>query len=200
MGSLNSNGYAQRTNQKNSAMVFYPIQKTTKTETIQFNGTGYRITNTPLSSETSVKVVKKWDHPTGDTSLYEKEQVTLKLLANGVDTGRTETVNLKNNWTVTFSGLPYYDENGDPLVYTVVETWKNNDWVPVYGEISKIAGTIPTYETIVTNRYRWTEAFELPSTGGGGNIPYILMGLILISAPLVYGLSLRRRYRKEARE
>ena len=198
MGSLNSNGYAQRTNQKNSAMVFYPIQKTTKTETIQFNGTGYRITNTPLSSETSVKVVKKWDHPTGDTSLYEKEQVTLKLLANGVDTGRTETVSLKNNWTVTFSGLPYYDESGEAIAYTVVETWTNKDWIPIYGEVKAVAGTIPTYEISVTNRYRWIDAFELPSTGGIGYPILILCGMPLIAAPLVYGLSLRRRHRKEA--
>jgi hypothetical protein len=145
-----------------------------------------------------VKVVKKWDHPTGDTSLYEKEQVTLKLLANGVDTGRTETVSLKNNWTVTFSGLPYYDESGEAIAYTVVETWTNKDWIPIYGEVKAVAGTIPTYEISVTNRYRWIDAFELPSTGGIGYPILILCGMPLIAAPLVYGLSLRRRHRKEA--
>ena len=41
---------------------------------------------------------------------------------------------------------------------------------------------------------------ELPSTGGIGLPIYILCGVTLISAPLVYGLSLRRRYRKEARK
>ena len=35
---------------------------------------------------------------------------------------------------------------------------------------------------------------ELPATGGIGITLYILCGLILISAPLVYGLSLRRKY------
>ena len=194
-----SNGNAGTTTTQSSALVFFPMQKKTTTSNIEFDGYGYRVTNTPLSSETAVKVVKRWDHPTNDTSLYEKEQVTLKLYANGVDTGRTETVSLKNNWTVTFSGLPYYDETGEAIAYTVVETWTNKDWIPIYGEVKAVAGTIPTYEISVTNRYRWVDAFELPSTGGIGFPLYILIGLILISTPFVYGLSLRRRYRKEAR-
>ena len=58
--------------------------------------------------------------------------MTIRLLANGVDTGRTETVSLKSNWTAVFNGLPYYDENGEPIVYTVVESWDNSDCLPVY--------------------------------------------------------------------
>ena len=42
--------------------------------------------------------------------------------------------------------------------------------------------------------------YELPSTGGMGVIPYVLCGLMLISAPLVYGLSLRRKYGRRSRE
>lgn len=42
--------------------------------------------------------------------------------------------------------------------------------------------------------------YELPATGGIGYLFLILCGLPLILAPLVYGLSLRRRYRKGARE
>ena len=42
--------------------------------------------------------------------------------------------------------------------------------------------------------------FELPATGGSGNIFNTLCGLILISAPLVYGLSLRRKYERRFRE
>ena len=192
--------YAGATTTQSSALVFYPMEKTTITSNYQFDGIGYRVTNTPLSSETAVKVTKKWEHPTGDTSLYEKEQVTMKLLANGVDTGRTETVSLKNNWTVTFSGLPCYDEDGNIIVYTVVETWTNKDWIPVYGAVQTKPGTIPTYEISVTNKYRWVNAFELPSTGGIGYPLLILCGMPLVLAPLVYGLRMRRRYRKEARQ
>jgi hypothetical protein len=42
--------------------------------------------------------------------------------------------------------------------------------------------------------------YELPSTGGAGIFFHILCGLILISAPLVYGISLRRKYERRSRE
>ena len=138
-----------------------------------------------------------WDFPS--PAYYEKEQVTIRLYANGVDTGRTETVSLKSNWTAVFNGLPYMDDAGNPISYTVKETWETIDWIPSYGPITVIAGSTPTYETTVTNTYRWTGSYELPATGGMGTPIYILCGLILIMAPLVYGLSLRRRHRKEVR-
>ena len=200
MCGADGNGYLSGNSSSSSALVLHPMVKGTTSTPVILEGYGFSITNIPLDSETSVKVVKKWDHPTNDTSLYEKEQVTLKLFANGVDTGRTETVSLKNNWTVTFTGLPYYDDRGDPIAYMVVETWDNRNWIPVYGEIKTIGGQNPTYETTVTNRYRWIDAFELPSTGGIGYPIFILCGLPLVAAPLVYGLRLRRRYRKGARE
>ena len=196
----NGNGYLSGDTNKDSALVLHPLVKRSNSVAVKLDGYGFSITNTPLTSETSLKVNKKWDYPSGDSSIYEKAQVTLKLLANGVDTGRTETVNLKNNWTVTFTGLPYYDEHGNPIAYTVVETWDNRDWVPAYGEIKTKSGQTPTYETTVTNHYRWADAFELPSTGGIGYPLLILCGLPLVVAPLVYGLSLRRRHRREARE
>ena len=42
--------------------------------------------------------------------------------------------------------------------------------------------------------------YELPSTGGPGIFFNILCGLFLVSAPLVYGLSLRRKYERRLRE
>ena len=42
--------------------------------------------------------------------------------------------------------------------------------------------------------------YELPATGSTGIFFNILCGLFLVTAPLVYGLSLRRRYRKGARD
>ena len=128
------------------------------------------------------------------------KEVTVKLLANGVDTGRTETLSLKTNWSAVFLGLPYLDEDGEPIAYTIVESWANNDWIPIYGPVTATADSIPSYSTTFTNTYRWVEARELPSTGGIGYPLFMLCGLILVSAPLVYGLSLRRRYRKGARE
>lgn len=190
--------YLDVSSSSSKALTIQLLERKETTTTIDVDGTAYAITNIPLTEETSLKVTKRWDHPTVDESVHEKEQVTIKLLANGVDTGRTETVSLKNNWTVVFNGLPYLDDEGNPIVYTVEESWETDDWTPVYGLVTSTGGNIPTYETTITNVYSWTGSFELPSTGGIGYSIYILGGLMLTLAPLVYGLSMRRRYRKGA--
>ena len=42
--------------------------------------------------------------------------------------------------------------------------------------------------------------YELPATGGIGIIPYMLCGMILVSIPLVYILSLRRKHERRLRK
>ena len=201
IASFKSNsGYFEAKSQTSSALTIQPLEHREITTTVTIDGYGYAITNQPLRSETSLKVTKRWVHPTVDESYYEKEQVTIRLYANGADTGRTETVSLKSNWTAVFSGLPYVDDEGNPIAYTVKETWETEDWLPTYGPITSSGGNTPTYETTITNTYRWTGNFELPSTGGTGSYIFILSGLLLMLAPLVYGLGLRRRYRKGASE
>ena len=193
-------GYFNTNTRANSALTIQPMERRETTTTVNLEGMGYSITNIPLTSETALKVIKQWEYPGEEPSIYEKAQVTVKLFANGVDTGRTETISLKSNWTAVFNGLPYLDDEGNPISYTVEESWNNADWLPIYGPVTVVSGSTPTYETTITNTYRWTGDFELPSTGGIGYPLLILCGLILISAPLVYGLSLRRRHRKGARE
>ena len=196
---LNSSDYASANTTTNSAITFNPLVKTTQTTTIDIDGFDYVITNAPLENETSVAVTKKWEHPTGDKSLYEKEQVTIKLLANGVDTGRTVTLSLKNGWTDTFLGLPYTDDDGNLIVYSIEESWQTSDWVAIYDDIIVIEGDIPSYKATVTNIYRWEFGEPLPATGGIGVFVYILCGLILVFGPLVYGFSLRRRYERRSK-
>ncbi|MBR5285189.1 MAG: Cna B-type domain-containing protein, partial [Clostridia bacterium] len=153
----------------------------------------YKITNTPLDSSkvTSLTVNKEWDLPQGtDKSLYEQEQVTIRLLANGKDTGRTVTLNLKNNWTASFQGLPYTDEDG-VIDYTVEELWTSSDWTMQYGPVNSSNSNPPTYTTTVTNKYI-PKIAELPSTGSMGRTLYMLCGSSLMLFALVYGFASRR--------
>ena len=41
---------------------------------------------------------------------------------------------------------------------------------------------------------------ELPATGGLGMAPHILCGVPLVAAPLVYGLSLRRKHERRGKK
>ena len=67
-------------------------------------------------------------------------------------------------------------------------------------EVSGVSGTFISADWLLTLTVENLRGYELPSTGGIGYPLLILCGMPLILAPLVYGLSLRRRYRKGARE
>lgn len=193
MGNIGSNGRASVSTSESRGVVFAPMIRMTKEIVQELEDYAYKITNTPLEEETSLRVFKEWDVGMSTDADYQKEQVTVKLIANGKDTGRTVTLSLKNNWNDTFLGLPYKDDSGNVIQYTVEESWDNEDWLPVYGEVIKVDGEIPTYETTVTNSYRWGHGYELPSTGSPGTIILLLCGLVTMAGALVCGCILRRK-------
>jgi len=191
--SLNNNGYLASHTNDNNALLFTPmVVKMTSTE-IEVEGIAYTITNTPLEAETSLKVTKYWDTGLAQNVKYETAQVTIKLYADGKDTGRSVTLSLKNSWTETFMGLPYQGDDGHVISYTVVEAWDSNDWEPKYGEILSVGNGIPTYETSVTNTYKFGHGYELPSTGGCGAQLWVLSGLALMLGSLVSLYIIKRR-------
>ena len=63
-----------------------------------------------------------------------------------------------------------------------------------------IIGEYITGNGLLTVTVKNLRGYELPSTGGAGIFLNILCGLFFISAPLVYGLSLRRKYEGRSRE
>ena len=81
--------------------------------------TGFTITNTHTPEKTAVSVQKVWDDA-DDQDGKRPETVTVRLLADGQDTGKTLTLNADNDWADSFSGLDVYNE-GVPIAYTVEE-------------------------------------------------------------------------------
>ena len=57
-----------------------------------------------------------------------------------------------------------------------------------------------TGNQLLTLTVKNLRGYELPSTGGTGTFFHILCGLFLVTAPLVYGISLRRKYERRSRE
>ena len=69
-------------------------------------------------------------------------------------------------------------------------------------EISAPNGVSAEYITgnqLLTITVKNLRGYELPSTGGTGVFFHILCGLFLVSVPLIYGLSLRRKYERRSR-
>ena len=192
---LNNSYKFAHTTANNSALIITPVVEQNYGGNIPIKDQGYLVTNTPLKKETSLTVQKYWDYgklppETG----HEKAYVTVKLLANGKDTGRTVTLTLKNGWNASFRGLPYEDEFGNPIAYTVKETWENTDWIPVYGDVVTHSGDPPNYSTTITNYNRWgTAGPELPSTGTSARMMYMLCGSAILLGTLVYGMIIRRK-------
>ena len=178
-----------------NGLVFRPMTKTETTITEPVTGLAYLVTNVPLERETALAVEKRWDYgnlPAGQE--HERAQVTVKLLANGKETGRTVTLSLRNNFQDVFRGLPYTDEHGNVIVYTVEESWDNGEWIPSYGPVNASGASTPTYSTTITNRnVTGIGGPALPSTGTSARMLYVLCGAAIMLASLVYGMIERRK-------
>ena len=74
----------------------------------------------------SVPVEKKWVGPAA-------EKATVRLLADGEDTGKKTELSKSNSWKHTFEGLPKYSKSGSVIDYAVAED-------PVEGYSSKVTG------------------------------------------------------------
>ncbi|MBT1174469.1 Cna B-type domain-containing protein [Bifidobacterium sp. LC6] len=70
---------------------------------------------------TSVDVTKAWNDGNNQYGLRPKS-ITVKLLANGKETGTVATLTADNGWKATFDKLTAYDANGKEISYTVQET------------------------------------------------------------------------------
>ncbi len=86
---------------------------------------GFTVTNTS-TAKVSVPVEKKWVGPAA-------EKATVRLLADGKDTGESAELSKSNSWKHSFEGLPKYSKSGSVIDYAVAE-------VPVEGYSSKVTG------------------------------------------------------------
>lgn len=93
---------------------------------------GYNVTNTYTPGKTSVQVIKSWDDANNQDGV-RPESVTVKLLADGADTGKTLELNANNGWMGSFTNLDE-KQGGREITYAV-------DEVSVAGYTSNIAGT-----------------------------------------------------------
>ena len=100
-------------------------------------------TNKYTPAKTSVSVTKKWDDKDNQDG-KRPSSVTVKLLADGQDTGKTLELNAANGWTGSFTDLDA-DKGGTPIQYTVVE-------VTVPGYAPEVTGDAASGFTI-TNSY-----------------------------------------------
>ncbi|MBR6425010.1 MAG: Cna B-type domain-containing protein, partial [Oscillospiraceae bacterium] len=109
---------------------------------------GFNVVNThvpeepPKPEKTRVPVRKIWDDGNNADGI-RPASVTVKLFADGTDTGLSLVLNAQNQWRGAFEELAKTAEDGHSIVYTVEE-------IPVPGYTTKVDG----YE--ITNTHRVT--------------------------------------------
>ena len=104
---------------------------------------GYNVTNSYTPGKTSITVTKAWNDAGNQDGLRPAE-ITVKLLADGKDTGKTLTLSKENRWMGIFTDLDEY-KDGQKIVYTVEE-------VSVKGYDSVITGDAST-GFVITNSH-----------------------------------------------
>lgn len=78
------------------------------------------ILNEKVNPKISLSGEKKWDDK-GDQDGIRPNEVTIKLIKNGVDTGISTKASKKTNWSYSFDNLDTYDGNGNKILYSVEE-------------------------------------------------------------------------------
>ncbi|CAM2812486.1 Cna B-type domain-containing protein [Slackia exigua] len=110
---------------------------------------GYTLTNAHGPETVSVPVEKKWVGGEGG-------EVTVRLLADGKDAGKSLKLNAGNNWKGSFDGLPAF-KDGKRIAYTVAED-------AVEGYSSKVTGDASKGFTVTNTK---DEKPKAPAPGGG---------------------------------
>ena len=120
---------------------------------------GYDVTNSYTPGKTSVTVTKSWQD-NNDQDGIRPNEITVKLLANGKDTGKTLILNEANNWSGSFTELAEY-ENGKVIEYTVEEVSTEGYETVIEGNVAEgyIITNSHTPETIeVSGSKTWDDA------------------------------------------
>lgn len=131
---------------------------------------GYKLNNTVYTIQTSVSqenVVAVKDEPiTRDVKVSKTwvgntgTQAVMHLYADGVDTGKSVTLDTSNNWEYTFTGLRKYNGNQE-IQYSIKEDEMNFYMTSVAGDMDNGFN--------VTNT--WNEQHELPGDAPTVEIP-----------------------------
>jgi len=108
---------------ENGKEIKYTVKETAMTEykaTITTDKDGkYTITNEHTPEKTAVKGHKIWKDEDNKDGI-RPASITVKLLADGKETGQTAIVSETSGWTYEFTGLDRYQE-GKEIAYTVEE-------------------------------------------------------------------------------
>lgn len=169
----------------NGEIINYSVREVTEingytTRVIGDAKDGYTVINSH-DPKTNVIITKVWDD-TNNVKKIRPSKLTVHLMRGSTEIAQAEMSGDSDTWSYTFHDLPYLDNDGIPIEYTVIE-----DAVNDYTQTS-MQKTDSGY--VIVN---WTAAplVELPFSGGAGFWFMVLAGLGFAS--ISFGLSMLRQ-------
>ncbi|MBR5928753.1 MAG: Cna B-type domain-containing protein, partial [Prevotella sp.] len=124
------------------------------------NGTVTTLTNTYKAQETKLTVKKVWEDADNQDGI-RPASLTVKLLADGTETGKSVTLNAGNSWEASIENLPV-NNNGKAIVYTWVEDGLPTGYTltstSVNGTVTTLTNTHVTETTEATVKKTWSDS------------------------------------------
>ncbi len=121
---------------------------------------GYDVINTHTPDQTSLTVLKVWDD-SSDQDGIRPDEITVELLADGEETGKTLTLDESNSWRGSFTELDKYEDGGEEIEYTVNELEINDYTTVITGDAATgyVITNTHTPETIdIEGSKTWDDA------------------------------------------
>jgi hypothetical protein len=132
---------------------------------------GFVVTNTRAPSKIDIEVTKLWKD-SDNKALKRPDSVTLRLYANGKDSGIKLEITKAGGWKGTFTGVDEY-KDGKKIVYTVRENPVQYYKYAVKGDAAK--------GFTVTNTYSPYVNVYVPKMGDASNLQ-LYAGICLLAA------------------
>lgn len=144
---------------ENGEEITYTVSEDTVTDyTTTYDGSN--ITNSYTPGKTSATVTKIWNDAENQDG-KRPESITVSLLADGKETGKTVTLSIENNWKQTISDLPEkadgkaieytWTEETLPEGYELTDNSKN-------GTVTTLTNTYAPETTSITVTKTWDDA------------------------------------------
>ena len=153
---------------------------------------GNDVINTHAPGKTSVTVVKTWDDSNNKDGV-RPSKVTIKLLADGVETGDTLTLSASNQWKGSFTDLDEYVD-GKKVNYTVSEAAVDKYEAKISGDAA--SGFVVTNKHVPKKTVppkKPGKPSKGPKTGDESNIALYLLLLAGAASGIVYTARRKRR-------
>ena len=158
------------------------------TVTLKGQSSTYNDTYTYNDTANNLVFTANWLDKNGDTMTPAEDQVTVEVYAdNGTTPIISKALDASNKWTAVYT-VPEANRKSTLSIKTIINNSAN--YSVSYGTIDPENVALGTSVTITIKPAE--PAYELPSTGGCGTLPFTAVGGTLMLAALAYGIYLKR--------